>query len=47
MKFLPNYQNHGKYRPCDHVLSVLDEKNGFVIQKCIRCFRIFEDRVNE
>ena len=47
MKFLKNYQNAWKGRPCDHVFSVLDEKHGSVYQKCIKCFRIFEDRVNE
>jgi len=47
MKYLPDLQNHIKHRPCDHIFSVLEEKHGFVIQKCIKCFQIFEDRVNE
>jgi len=47
MKFLKDYQNALKGKPCDHVFSVLDEKKDCVIQKCIKCFRIFEDRVNE
>jgi len=44
---LKNYQNIVKTRNCDHIFSILEEKHGFVIQKCIKCFRIFEDRVNE
>jgi len=47
MKFLKNYQNLWKGRPCDHVYSVIDERYGSVYQKCIKCFRFIEDRVNE
>ena len=42
MKFLHNYQNDWKGKPCEHVFSVIEEKRGFTIQKCIRCYRIFE-----
>ena len=47
MKFLKNYQNALKGKHCDHVFSILDEKQGFVIRKCIRCFRIFEYGVDD
>jgi len=47
MKFLKNYQNEWKGRPCDHVYSVVDDNYGSPYQKCIKCFRIFEDRENE
>jgi len=42
MKFLKNYQNSLKGRYCEHIFSVLDEKRNSVIQKCIKCHRIFE-----
>ena len=45
MKFLPNYENRVKFRPCDHVFAVLEEKPNCVIQKCIRCYRIFEEKI--
>ncbi len=47
MRFLKNYQNNLRSRCCNHILIVLEEKNGLILQKCIKCFRIFEDRVNE
>ena len=47
MKYLPNYQNRGKGKKCDHVFSVIDERYDSIYQKCIKCFRIFENRVNE
>jgi len=42
MKLLKNYQNALKGKHCDHVLSTLEERHNSVIQKCIKCFRIFE-----
>jgi len=41
MKFLPNYQNRIKRKPCEHVFSVLDEKIG--LKRCLRCFMISEE----
>jgi len=46
MKFLKNYQNTLKGRPCEHLFSVLEERRDFIIQKCIKCFKI-EERVND
>jgi len=45
MKYLPNPQFRVKFRPCDHVFAFLEEKHDYVIQKCIRCFRIFEEKI--
>ncbi len=42
MKFLKNYQNDWKGEYCDHIFSVLEEKRDFVIQQCIRCFKLEE-----
>jgi len=47
MKYLKNYQSAWKGKPCEHVYAVLEERYDSVLRKCIRCFRIFEDRVNE
>jgi len=47
MKFLHNFQNDWKGKDCDHVYTILDESRDFVIKKCIRCFRIYENRVSE
>jgi len=42
MKFLKNYQNNLKSKCCNHLLIVLEEKHGRLLQKCTRCFRLSE-----
>jgi len=44
MKFLKKYQNNLKSICCNHILIVLEEKNGWILQKCIKCFRISESQ---
>ncbi len=44
MRYYHNFQNDWKGKSCDHVFSILDEKYDYVIQKCIKCFKI-EERV--
>jgi len=40
MKFLKDYSRNLKSKCCNHVLIVLEDKNGWILQKCIKCFRI-------
>ena len=40
MKFLKDYSKNLKSKYCNHVLIVLEEKNGWILQKCIKCFKI-------
>lgn len=44
MRFLKNYQNNLKSRCCNHILIILEGKNGWILQKCIKCFRISESQ---
>jgi len=45
MKFLKNYENAWKGRPCDHVYSVIDDKCRAEYLKCIKCFRFIKNKV--
>ncbi len=40
MKFLKDYSKNLKSKCCNHDLIILEEKNGWVLQKCIKCFKI-------
>ena len=40
MKFLKDYSKNLKSKYCNHVLIVLEEKNGWILQKCTKCFKI-------
>jgi len=42
MRFRHNFQKDWKGKFCYHVFVILEEKNGYAIKKCIKCFRIFE-----
>ena len=44
MKFLKDYQKSFKSKCCNHILIVLEEKNGWILQKCIKCFKISESQ---
>jgi len=47
MKILKNYQKAFKGRPCVHIFSTIEDDYGSPYQRCIRCFRIFENGENE
>jgi len=42
MKFLKDYQHNLKLKCCNHILIILEEKNGCILQKCIKCFKLSE-----
>jgi len=44
MKFLKDYQNNLRSRCCNHILILLEEKNGWILQKCIKCFKNSESQ---
>jgi len=44
MKFLKDYSKNLKSKCCNHILIILEENNGWIIQKCIKCFRISESQ---
>jgi len=46
LRVIHYHQNNLKVKFCNHVLIILEEKHGMALQKCRKCFRIFEEKTD-
>ena len=47
MRFYKNYQENIQRKHCEHIFTVLENDFGVILKKCIRCFRIVEEGLDD